>query len=89
MGVGWGGAEGQPAVSPQWNFVMNPLSNAQDPDGAYTRKWVPELAGLPAKHIHCPWQAPPQVLRDAQVRRMPCALTTNSSNTAELRGLAQ
>jgi hypothetical protein len=52
----------------QWNFVMNPLSNAQDPDGNYTRRWVPELAALPTKYVHCPWEAPAKVLADCNVR---------------------
>lgn len=36
--------------------VMNPVSQSQkhDPDGAYLRRWLPELAGLDAKEIHLP-----------------------------------
>ena len=29
-----------------------------DPDGAYVRRWVPELAGLPGISAHRPWDAP-------------------------------
>ncbi len=39
--------------------VFNPILQGEkfDPDGAYVRAWVPELAGLSAKVIHQPWQA--------------------------------
>jgi hypothetical protein len=36
-------------------------------DGAYARRWVPELAKLPSKHIHEPWEAPDEVLARAGV----------------------
>ncbi|MFF4341909.1 cryptochrome/photolyase family protein [Kitasatospora sp. NPDC001540] len=41
------------------NRVLNPLAQADryDPDGAYVRRWVPELAHLPGREIHRPWQS--------------------------------
>ena len=39
-----------------------------DPDGAYVRRWVPELAALDAAHLHAPWLAPPDALAAAGVR---------------------
>lgn len=50
--------------------VFNPvLQGAKfDPKGDYVRRFVPELARLPAKWIHKPWQAPASVLADAGVR---------------------
>ena len=51
----------------QWNFVMSPENASQDPSGRYTRHYVPELAELPTKYLHRPWQAPPEVLRKANV----------------------
>jgi len=36
--------------------IFNPVRQSQrfDPDGAYLRKYLPELAALPAQHIHDP-----------------------------------
>ena len=44
--------------------IFNPVSQGEkfDPDGEYVRKFVPELAALPAKHIHAPWTAPEALL---------------------------
>ncbi|AWK86736.1 cryptochrome/photolyase family protein [Azospirillum thermophilum] len=50
--------------------VFNPVLQGEkfDPDGAYVRRFVPELAGLPARWIHKPWEAPADILRQAGVR---------------------
>jgi deoxyribodipyrimidine photo-lyase len=47
--------------NPRPNRVMNPLRQASrfDHDGDYVRRYVPELAGLAAPHIHTPWKLPP------------------------------
>jgi len=39
--------------------IFNPILQGKkfDPNGDYVRRWVPELAALPAKWIHEPWQA--------------------------------
>ncbi|MEM6748611.1 MAG: deoxyribodipyrimidine photo-lyase [Pseudomonadota bacterium] len=49
--------------------VFNPITQGEkfDPDGAYVRRHVPELAKVPAKHIHAPWKAPREVLAQAGV----------------------
>ncbi|KVD77953.1 hypothetical protein WS62_00815 [Burkholderia sp. ABCPW 14] len=50
--------------------IFNPIAQGKkfDPDGAYARRWVPELAGLPANAIHEPWVAPSAQLAAAGVR---------------------
>jgi deoxyribodipyrimidine photo-lyase len=49
--------------------VFNPVSQGEkfDTDGAYVRRFVPELAQLPDKFIHAPWTAPPLTLHQAGV----------------------
>jgi deoxyribodipyrimidine photo-lyase len=45
-------------TDPQPYFrVFNPVLRGRkfDPDGAYVRRWVPELAGVPTRRIHEPW----------------------------------
>lgn len=40
------------------NRVLNPVTQAKryDPDGAYVRRWVPELAALEGAAVHEPWK---------------------------------
>jgi deoxyribodipyrimidine photo-lyase len=40
------------------NRVLNPVTQAKryDPDGAYVRRWVPELAGIEGPSVHEPWK---------------------------------
>ena len=50
--------------------VFNPVTQAQkfDPAGEYVRRWVPALSRLPDAYVHRPWEAPAEVLREADVR---------------------
>ena len=49
--------------------IFNPVLQGEkfDPQGAYVRKWVPELARLPDQFVHKPWEAPRLVLEAAGV----------------------
>jgi deoxyribodipyrimidine photo-lyase len=40
--------------------IFNPVLQGKkfDPDGAYVRRFVPELTHVPDKHVHSPWEAP-------------------------------
>ncbi len=42
------------------NRVLSPLRQAEryDPDAEYVRRWVPEVADLPARFAHRPWELP-------------------------------
>ena len=50
--------------------VFNPSGQGErfDADGAYVRRWCPELARVPDKWVHRPWEAPTAVLQMAGVR---------------------
>lgn len=49
--------------------IFNPVLQGEkfDPDGAYIRHYVPELARLDTKYIHAPWNAPSSVLSAAGI----------------------
>jgi deoxyribodipyrimidine photo-lyase len=49
--------------------IFNPVLQGSrfDPDGAYVRRYVPELARLPDKFIHNPWEADPVTLLGAGI----------------------
>ncbi len=49
--------------------VFNPVTQGQkfDADGAYVRRFVPELAALPDRFLHAPWTASAQELARAGV----------------------
>jgi len=68
--LGWQWIAGCGADAAPYFRVFNPVTQGEkfDPDGAYVRQWVPELAELPTKYIQQPWTAPEQVLRTANVQ---------------------
>jgi len=47
--------------------IFNPITQSEkfDKQGDYIRRFVPELAKLPAKYIHAPWLAPAEILAAA------------------------
>jgi deoxyribodipyrimidine photo-lyase len=49
--------------------IFNPITQSEkfDKQGEYIRRYVPELAAMPSKYIHAPWQAPADVLESADV----------------------
>ena len=67
--LGWQWSAGCGVDAQPWFRVFNPVTQGRtyDPSGQDIRRWIPELARLPAPWIHAPWEAPPSVLAEAGV----------------------
>ncbi len=65
----WQWVAGSGADAAPYFRIFNPILQGEkfDPDGAYVRQWVPEIAGLPDKFIHKPWLASDQILAGAGI----------------------
>lgn len=57
---GWQWAAGTGTDAQPYFRIFNPtLQGARfDPDGAYVRRYIPELAKVPVEFIHAPWEMP-------------------------------
>lgn len=68
--LGWQWSAGSGCDAQPYFRIFNPISQGErfDPEGGYVRRWVPELAKLPAKWIHQPFEAPAHVLAQAGVK---------------------
>ena len=57
---GWQWVAGTGTDASPYFRVFNPVTQGRkfDPDGAYVRRWVPELAHLAGAAAHEPWDAP-------------------------------
>ncbi|PWT97831.1 MAG: deoxyribodipyrimidine photolyase [Candidatus Melainabacteria bacterium] len=68
--LGWQWSAGCGADAAPYFRIFNPVLQGKkfDPSGDYVRRWVPELAGLPAKWMHCPWMAPQVELARAGIK---------------------
>lgn len=67
--LGWQWTAGCGADAAPYFRIFNPVSQGTkfDPNGDYVRRWVPELANLPADWIQHPWEAPAEILARAGV----------------------
>ena len=56
--LGWQWVAGSGVDAAPYYRIFNPVLQSRkfDPDGAYLRQWLPELAHLGAKTIHAPWE---------------------------------
>ncbi len=68
--MGWQWVAGCGADAAPYFRIFNPMLQGAkfDPDGEYVRRYVPELARLPARYIHQPWEASEEILDEAGVR---------------------
>lgn len=68
--LGWQWTAGCGADAAPYFRIFNPTLQGEkfDADGEYVRRYVPELAKLPNRWIHRPWEAPPHVLAEAGVK---------------------
>jgi len=66
----WQWVAGSGADAAPYFRIFNPVTQSQrfDPDGSYIRRFVPELAALPDRHLHDPAAAPAAVLKQAGIR---------------------
>jgi deoxyribodipyrimidine photo-lyase len=60
---GWQWTAGVGTDAAPYFRVFNPVLQGEkfDPHGGYVRRWVPELASVPDKFIHKPWEMPADV----------------------------
>lgn len=67
--AGWQWTAGTGADAAPYFRVFNPILQAEkfDADGAFIRRWVPELARLPTKALFAPWEADSATLGQAGV----------------------
>ncbi|PZU83062.1 MAG: deoxyribodipyrimidine photolyase [Shinella sp.] len=66
----WQWVAGSGADAAPFFRIFNPITQGEkfDPDGDYVRQHVPELAGLDARYIHKPFEAPQAALGAAGIR---------------------
>lgn len=64
---GWQWAAGVGTDAAPYFRVFNPVLQGKrfDPDGAFVRRWLPELAAVPDRYIHEPWRMPARVREEA------------------------
>ena len=64
---GWQWAAGTGTDAQPYFRIFNPRLQSErfDPDGAFIRRWIPELANVPLEYLHAPHTMPPLVQAQA------------------------
>jgi len=67
--AGWQWVAGSGADAAPYFRIFNPITQGLkfDPEGEYTKKYVPELKNLPNKYLFSPWEAPKEILESAGI----------------------
>lgn len=67
---GWQWASSSGCDAQPYFRIFNPVSQSErfDAEGAFIKRYLPQLANLPAKLVHAPWLAKPVDLEAAGVR---------------------
>ena len=87
--LGWQWIAGCGTDAAPYFRIFNPMRQGEqfDPDGAYVRRWVPELAALPAPAIHRPWTLAPDERRTSgstsELGHYPCPVVDFATSRAE------
>jgi len=68
---GWQWTAGTGTDAAPYYRIFNPVLQSKkfDPDGAYLRRWIPELGAVPDRFVHEPWR-----MDDAQQRAARCVI---------------
>jgi deoxyribodipyrimidine photo-lyase len=65
----WQWVAGSGADAAPYFRIFNPVTQGEkfDAGGDYVRRWVPEIAALPDRYLHRPWEAPADILAKAGI----------------------
>ena len=64
---GWQWTAGTGTDAAPYFRIFNPVLQGKkhDPEGAFVRRWLPELARVPERYLHEPWTMPSEVQSEA------------------------
>jgi deoxyribodipyrimidine photo-lyase len=87
---GWQWVAGTGTDAAPWFRIFNPALQGKrfDPEGAYVRRYVPELRNVPARYIHAPETMPPALQKDVGCiagRDYPAPIVNHAKAAREFR----